>query len=533
MRLNVESLRARADRAYAAKAPWYGPIQEAWRYAAPGMDPYHQAIGHNVVNPGTDPTVYDGTLGRASLRLATRMSAEVFPPGHNWATMYPGGDFAPLAPTEGVADRALDATQARLFNAIHSSGFYLAVNEMCLDGAISGTGVMKVSYSKDAGGGLVFEAVRQSEVAFEVGPRGNTIAVFRKLSLTRDEILTLWPDVKVPPREKGEDEGTQEFLVLDACYLDVLTGAWHYDVVLEEESGNRRLVQEDLAVNPWVVWRFYHVSQEPQGRSPAMFATPDARTLNHAVEVQLKAASLRSAGIYTVEDDSVFNPKAVRFVPGALIPVSRNPGTPGQGPTIAPLPLSGDVNLNNLVISQFQEAINKTMLVESLPPMTGPVRSATEIAERTREAMLAIGGPYLRLFEEVARPVLRVSMYHLANAGKLPELSDVQGVEAGGTNQPLMLDGTDIALTFKSPLHEAQQIMDAEGILRWAAMSQQAAGPAAYQGGAKTEDIPEELAFLLGVDAKLVRDSQERAAAAQAAMGQQGLAQGQPAELPL
>lgn len=523
MRRSVADLKRYCEDAWQRKLRWHGLIRECYWYAAPGMDPYWSSApgeGDNQVEPGQyrHDHLFDSTLGRASVRLASRMSAEVFPPGRDWAQMEQGPGFQPEERSSSKREREIAQLQAATFSSIHASNFYLAVDQLCLDAVVSGTGVMRVGGGADSAHMVTFEPVSQATVALERGAMGAVWGFHRKLWLNRIETKSLWPeaDVSIPTRY---EEVRKRFTVYESTYLDPLAGVWHYDVATDFGEGRseepKRLVAEDLLVCPWVVWRYQLLSGEVQGRSPVMAALPDARTINHAIRTQLEAASIRSAGIYTfVDGDQTFNPDMIDFVNGALIPVASNQN---DNPTLRALELSGDTQLNQIVISELRDSIEKTMLVQSLPPVTGPVRSATEISERQREAMMALGGPYLRLAEEVGRPVLRAVAYELARKGVLPGLAAGKLPEKGAEPMPLLLDGTDVELKFVSPLVTAQQLADAETILRWADMGQRAAGLEAWQGGAAVEDIPGALGEKLGVPPELIRAPEERQQAMQAA----------------
>ena len=525
MRLEVATLKARSDTAWGRKQYWRSPIELCWLYAAPGLNPYSSSYSDGYGSPThqepsssqtLDDQLFDSTMPRAARRHAERIAFEVFPAGRHWAELVEGGAFALGEDSSRKRAVLLMNLEEQIFGAINASNFYLAVSMMCLDAVISGTGLMKVGGSPDPARALSFEPVNQARVAFEGGPRGEVTAFYRRMALSDREIFMLWPEAGISPEHNDTRNRKRE--VLDATYYDAEAGVWYYDVLIDREGSQQRIVEQDLLVCPWVVWRYSLIPNEVQGYSPTMAALPDARTVNYAKRVRLKSASIRQAGIWTYTGDSVFNPSMFSFEEDALLlPVETNAH---DNPTLRPLELAGDTQLNEIVIADVRDQINKLYLVDALPPVTGPVRSATEIAERQREAMVALGSPYLRLSEEVGRPVLRAVAYELARQpGGLEGLEAAIPADAGGNVQPLMLDGTDVGVAFHSPLVTAQQISDAETISRWAGLSRQAAGDAAFEAGAKVEDIPSALGQKLGVPEDLFRDEAERADALTAARG--------------
>ena len=542
-RLGIPELKQRIEDAWGAKRPYYSLINECWRYAAPGLNPYRGGQGSDAAqsfrpmmaegNTGDlfEDDLFDSTLSRAAERHANRLVAEGFPAGHNWGTLVEGPEFQQVDRREKRRREALARAQASIFGAIHASDFYLSTGQMAFDTVVSGTGLLKVGGSPDPSQLIGFEPVNQAYVALEGGPRSQIWGYHRRLKLRDEEVFALWPESK-PLRQK--ERMVKNFLhtILDSTYFDPRTGIWYYDV-LEDFEEPQRIFEEDLLVSPWIGYRYKLMTGEVQGRSPVMVALPDARTTDHAIRTRLEAASIRAVGAYTYRDDAVFNPRTVRLESGALIQVGSNDA---QNPTISPLELAGDIQLNELVLEDLRNSIDRTLLNEALPPATGAVRSATEIIERQKEAMLAFGGPFQRLMEEVGRPVLRAVAYQLARRGELPEIEAISPTNAKGEVMPLMLDGTDIGVRFdSSPLSMAQSLADAETTARWADMSQAAAGPAAWMGGAIVEDIPAVLNEKLGAPPELVRAEEQRQAQMQQAMqgGEgapppQGMAQGMP-----
>ena len=516
-RLSVEEVRKRADRAWELKWPWFHIFRECYELAGPGMDPYWASmVGHQ--RTPTSPylnILYDSTLPRATQRLANRIHQDAFPAGRSWGLLTEGPTFAPDERAGSRRTGLVQAIQEAIYEPIHTSNFYLATHVMIIEGLITGTGVMKIGASPDPSQLVSFEVVPQFTVAMMPGPRGEVWEYHRKLWLSDAEIYSLWPQSGRTRTPFGEDGEEKRYTVYDSVYYDAFTGVWYYDVIVEDE-GWHRIWQEDLLVSPWCVWRYGLMPGEVQGVSPVMMALPDTRTINEAIRIRLESASIRSSGVYTYLDDGVLNPATIRFEGGTFIPVASNAN---DQPSIRPLDFSGDTQLNELVIQDLRDAIQQTMLVNQLPPVTGPVRSATEIAERQREAMLALGGAYMRLTEEVGRPVLRAVAYELARKGHLPEVDAVVPTDENGNRMPLRLDGSDLGVKFSSPLVIAQALADADSILRWAEMSQVAAGPAAFQAGAKVEAIPEAIGRKLNVPDELIRPEGERAGQLQQAQG--------------
>ena len=532
-----DALVARSDRAWSLKRPYYGLWTECWRYAAPGIDPYRSTGGHPeyMVDHGSQGQprwnhLYDSTLARDAAELADSTISRAFPAGQQWAQMEEGPITSEQAGGETTGLRALlqDVADA-VFEAIHASNFALSATSMALDTVVSGTGCMKVGISADSATLLDYGAVNQSEVAFERGPRDAVWGFFRKMSVPATWIPVLWPAATGVPEPAMEDGHEKPWPILDCTYYDPQRGIWYYDVIIRNDGkghGNRRIFEREYVVCPWIIWRWSLPPGDVQGRSPVMAALADARTANHAVRVRLQSASIRVAGMWTYIAEDVFNPHTVMPQSGAFLPVGSNDS---QNPSIAPLPLPGDPQMGELVLADTRESIDRTMLALALPDVKGTVHSPTEYMVREREHEEKKAMPFLRLVEEVGRPVLRSAAYLLAEAGQLPQLAALQPAMADGRPAPLMLNGKDVKVQFSTPLTHAQQLARAERIVRWREYSTDPSDPQAWPNAVRTEEVPVELNDALAAPAHLLRDEQERTARAEEAR-EAMMAQSQPAQ---
>ena len=535
-----EVVMEKGKRAWARKHLWNSLIDECYRYAAPGMNPYVDGGDPMSTMGGTAGVprhnhLYDNTLMEALMDASGRMITESFAPGRHWAKFSEGPMWAPglaMGDTQREQQAATEkktklvqTLEEKGFAGIHSSNFFLGAMSCGFEGLCAGTSMMRVVEGTDPGTIIDCQAVSQASVALEPGPTGKVWGFYRTVPLSAREIASVWPkaDKISEPGSDMETKATspRKYKVGECNYYDPFTGIWYYDLLIEDEKNAvRRILAEEALLPYWITWRYMLLPGEVQGRSPVMAALPAARTVNHAKRVQLQAASIRAVGAYTYEHDGVMSVRNIRLTPGAFIRVKSN----DRGrPSISPLDLSGDVEMNQVIMEEERTMIRKTMGTEGLPPMDASVRSPTEILERIKEHLMKRGVPYLRLHEEFGKSFLRLALYHQAKAGKLPEVEAVMPRAKDpktGTKeiQPLLMDGTDIGVSFHSPVISAQRIADAENIFRWAQMSQQAAQQQ-YQVGAKTEDMPEALGRKMDVPRTLYRDEDERAEMMQAAQG--------------
>ena len=517
MILEPRAVAARSEEAWRMKRPNYAQWTECWRYSAPGIDPffggygeYSSKAGYPSGSPRYDH-LFDSTLAYAADKHANMLMHELFPDGREWGHLTDG-----IFTVEGEGashlerQNAIEATQKRIFQAIHSSNFTLAGGSMTKDGVISGTGCMKVGLSKETRTSVIeFDATNQAHVAFERGPTEQIWGFYRKMEVKATHFPVLWPEGEgfpTPEKDDLESGKEKEWDVVEATWYDSEEQLWRYDVLLmapETGEGPKRIFERTYIVSPWIAWRYWLAPGEVQGRSPVMAALPDARTVNKVVETRLRSANIRTPGIYTYRQDG-FNPATAVFEAGALLPVFSNDH---QNPSIKALEMAGDPQFGELIIEDLRMSIRRTMLDIGLPEPTGAVRSATEIIERLREVQQTLGQPFVRLIAEVGRPILRTVAYLLAEAGQLPELTSVS---PAGPPNPLRLDGSDYDVQFTSPLSTSQELSDAQSVIRWAEACRSTAGDMAFESAVRTEEIPRVLAEKMSVDMELIRSEDER-----------------------
>ena len=285
-------------------------------------------------------------------------------------------------------------------------------------------------------------------------------------------------------------------------------------------EGDDKLVHRDLKSWPWVISRYMKASNERYGRSPVLYALADIRTLNKVVELTLKNASISIGGVFTAVDDGVLNPQTISIVPGAVIGVSSNGGP--RGPSLTPLPRSGDANLSQIVANDLRTNIKKALLDESLTPENMSARSATEINAKLSELTQNLGSAFGRLISETMFPIVRRSL----------ELMD----EMGMIELPLKVNGLEVTVVPQSPLAMANNAERLGEIMQFMQISQ-ALGPVG-QTLIKMDAVGDYIADQLGIPADLRTTLEERAemqaqmAEAAAMMAEQEMGGAPPTEAP-
>ena len=508
MELSTEVLKKRYKKAQTHKEQWRAIYEEAYEYALPMRNLYDGYYEQSTPGQNKMKRVFDSTAIHSTARFANRLQSSLFPPQRAWCRLQPGNEIPKEREIE--TQQVLDFYSERMFSIMNQSGFDLAMGEFLLDLAV-GTAVMLIQPGDELTP-IRYTAIPSYHVTFDEGPNGNVDTVYRKFRRPFRVIDKEWPDAEMPEEmlRKYQEDPTEMVELLEATYTE--DNQIHYCLMTMEDD--YKLVHRNLKSFPFVISRYMKASNERYGRGPILYCLPDIKTLNKVVELTLKNASISIGGVFTAVDDGVLNPQTISIVPGAVIGVSSNGGP--RGPSLAPLPRSGDANLSQIVANDLRTNIKKTLLDEGLTPDNMSARSATEINARLSDLAQNLGSAFGRLIRETMHPIVRRTL----------ELMD----EMGMIELPLKVNGLEVKVTPVSPLAMANNMEKVSEIMQFMQVSQ-ALGPQA-QTLLRMDAVGDYLADQLGIPAELRTTPQERQQiqqellqAAQAQLQAQGMAQ--------
>ena len=511
-RLNPKQIIEREAKAQARKDEWRSVYEDCYKFALPQRNLYNGYYEGGVAGQNKMTNVFDSTAIHATQRFANRIQAGLFPPYKKWCRLEAGS----MIPADRKADAqsALDAYTEIMFDTLRQTNFDLAMGEFLLDLAV-GTAVMMIMPG-DESTPIRFTPVPQYLVAFEEGPYGNIDNVFRKLRLKAEAIPQEYPDAQISPQLQDviDRSPAKEIDLIDAVVYDTDRALFCYHVIWPQTQ--QELVYRTMRSNPFVVTRYMKASGEIYGRGPLVTAIADIKTLNKTLELVLKNASLAVAGVYTAADDGVLNPQNIQIKPGSIISVARNGGP--QGPSLTPLARASDFNVSQIVINDLRMNIKKIMMDDTLPPDNMSARSATEIAERTRELATNLGSAFGRLINETMIPIVTRILYVMDNQGLI--------------DLPLRVNGQEVKVSPVSPLAQAQKLQEVNDAMQYAqiAMSMGVQGAATVS----VQRLLEFVADRMGIDSKILATGEEQMQFLQAMQQQaqqaQMAEQGAPAE---
>jgi hypothetical protein len=97
--------------------------------------------------------------------------------------------------------------------------------------------------------------------------------------------------------------------------------------------------------------------------------------------------------------------------------------------------------------------IKKVLMDDTLPPDNMSARSATEIAERSRELASNLGSAFGRLIDETMVPLVSRILYVMDQAGYI--------------DLPLKVNGVEVKVTPVAPLAQAQKLQEVNDIVQF------------------------------------------------------------------
>lgn len=487
--LSISKLNKRIGDAEGVQSQYKSLFESAYKLALPQRNLWTTTSqGQNKMEH-----VYDSSGISALNGFVNRMQSSLTPSFTKWAELTAGPAIGPDQQNE--ANKILEVVTDVVFSTINSSNFPVAVGEMYYDLAV-GTGAMLILESEDEDKPIDFISVPTSQISLDEGKNGSINGIFRKHTVPARGVFETWADVKPSGDllDVIKDSPEKDVTFDEVTYYDEKDKKWRYEIIYNKES---RIVEREFESNPWVIVRWSKIAGEVFGRGPLLQALPDLKMLNKGKELAIRSAQLNIFGVYTVADDGITNVNTIKVQPNAMIPVARNAGP--NGPSIAPLPRTGDLNAQNFMFEDLKMQINTLMLNDRLPPDAGPVRSATEIVERMKQLQVDTGAAFGRLIFEFVQPVLQRVITILENRNII--------TFGGG----IKIDNINVTTQILSPIAKSESIEEVNAIVQ-ADQIIKGIDPTGQltQLTFNTETLATLVANKLGVSASAIRTEEEK-----------------------
>ncbi len=446
-KFSVKQIKVKMEFLKGDRTTWESHWQEVSDYFQPNKNTVT-----NKKSPGQkrSVTVLDSTGIQSNELLAGALHGLLTNPNALWHE-YTTGDVD--LDREDDVREFLQYCARQTHNALNNSNFQTEIHETYLDICSFGTNA------------LLIEEDDVTDVRFSARFIGEYCVVENHLGFI-DQIYRewKWPAAKIaaefgvdvlPKKLKDDLEKGSETLhcVIQAVYPRILVdqksqNANRYisQYVLPDE--NVELREAGFREFPYVVPRWTKATGETYGRSPAMTALPEMKTLNIMTETMIQAAQKVVDPPMQMEDDGVILPIITR--PGGL-----NFRRPGSEP-IAPLFNYAQVDFGYEALAERRKRVREAFYIDQLRlQQGGPQMTATEVLQRTEEQMRLLGPMLGRQQSELLRPLIDRVFAILVRKGKL----DMR-------KMPAILAGRKLDVRYSSLIAKAQRLNEGQNLMR-------------------------------------------------------------------
>ena len=433
--------------------PWVAQWEEMYRYTMPGREGFYTEA------PGQDHTDqnYDETAVVSVPKLASRLAGGYLPEyGEIFSLSY--GPDAPAHLRNGEGNEKLEELTRMIHESWQNSNLGVESGDAMLDLAIGTANVLL-----EAGrypGDVVFTALDPTMLAIlpdgESGLKG--WFWWRKLAL--EDIKELYPRGSFgAPFERALKNDPMRKTMLECATWKVNTDdgseQWQFVCIVPEFREKDGVIYQRIDSGegscPFGYARWSKTGRNPWGRGPILLAMPAIKTCNLTVQMTLENAEYAIGGMWTYDDDGVFDPDSVTFAPGTFIPKSRE----GK---IEPLQSGAQFDVSQLVLAEMRQNIKKALHVDEMDKQGETPYSAFEIAQRRADNARDLTMPGSRITRGLIVAWVNRTIWIFERQGIL---------DAAG----LRVDGKRLKLFAKSPFLRGQdavvmqEIMTAAGQL--------------------------------------------------------------------
>lgn len=471
---------------------WYKGREDVYKFVMPFRKPPMSAgvrTDSKAPPPATD--IWDATAVVAAQRGAGRIQRALTPDYEDWIGLGPG----PMVPDQNRDRwaRELDHCTKVARGIIDQGGFGLAAGEMYQD-LYAGEATLLVLRGSGPEELAKFAALPPELVQTIEDSFGRIKCWLYEKRMSGEDILEDWPKAKLPDdlAKQIRDDPCKEHDILITCEREK-RGKYAFKAIWK--PGKVAIWDEQLRTSCFITPRFFKAPGQRRGLGVPMLAMPTIKTVNKAVEFELKAAAFAILGVWMTTDDGVYNPRSTALAPGGMLKVASTGGP--RGPSLARLPIPDNFDLSRIVTQELRIQIREMLYDDDMPYQGGPVRSPTEIVERLKRLVQHIAGAFGRLFAELIVPLVQRVLDIADQWGLLPVYPEIDN----------LLTRAQVI----SPLANAQMLEDVEKAARWVELIIGFYGPQEAHVQADPDKVGPWLREKLGADIKLQRSDGERA----------------------
>lgn len=348
----------------------------------------------------------------------------------------------------------LQNTARRVLAVLNNSNFQTEVHELYIDIGSIGTSLMQIEDDDETV--VRFSTKFIAEYFIKENNRGFVDQVYREWKWDAQRIVQEFGIKNVPPLvqkayEKGDE--SSKFCVIHAVYPKKLLDG--EDTSKMPYASQYFISEEDFEISvgdfgtfPFAVPRWSKAAGEEYGRSPGMNALPELKVLNKMNETMLKGAQKMVDPPLQLPDDGFVMPLETG-------PAGLNFYRSGTTDLIKPIFNDTNVEFGYQAMQDRRQRVKDSYYVDQLklPPQQNTPMTATEVMQRTEEAMRLLGPLLGRMNSEFLRPLIQ-RVYNIMVEKKLIDQA------------PDALAASRVDVRYSSLIAKSQRVNEAQGILR-------------------------------------------------------------------
>lgn len=339
-------------------------------------------------------------------------------------------------------------------NVLNNSNFQTEVHELYLDLPSIGTSCMFIE--EDSKYIVRFSTKFIVDYFIEENHLGYVDQVYREWKWTPAQIIAEFGKDKVPKKViEAFNKGLEDkFCIYHALYpvylvepedknkLDYIS---QYFIEADEDGFEVSVGKYNEC--PYVVPRWSKAAGEKYGRSPAMTALPELKVLNKMNETMLIGAQKQVDPPLQLPDD------------GMILPIITKPGginyyRAGSQDRIEPVFNDTRLDFGYQAMEDRRKRVKDSFYVDQLKlQQGGPMMTATEVLQRTEEAMRLLGPMLGRMQSEFLRPLIDRVFRIVWDRGLIPP-------------PPPELEGRKVDVRYSSLIAKSQRVNEAQSIVR-------------------------------------------------------------------
>lgn len=445
---------AKWDKLKGERGIWETHWQEVTNYTVPRKNHYIRTV---VPGEKKGIELYDNTAMIAAETLVAALHGMLTNPSTYWFLLQTGN--LDLDKDENIVEY-LEGFTHKLHRIINNANFQPEVYEFYLDLVSVGTAIMYVEYDEEH---IVrFSTRHLGDVVIEENHQGVIETCVRMFKYTAHQLVQEFaPDANgdiEKIREALGDKVARAYEKNEKTKFEVLHGVYR-DMDDEKEqmpfvsqyclkSDKRELKTGRYRRFPYIISRWSKVAGEVYGRSPAMTALPEAKTLNVMAKTMLKGAQ-------KVVDPPVQLPDEGYVRPFRTAPASVNYYRAGSQDKAEPIFNDSRIDFGFEAMRERQLRIREAFFIDKLNLAQNDRMTQLEVSQRVQEQMRFMGPLVGRQQPEFLRPLIN-RIIDIINT------NDTEGVIIGDI--PPELEGIELDVAYSSPVARAQRVGEAQSL---------------------------------------------------------------------